>query len=308
MRWKSLSVLIVPDNGDTVRRFRLSISSVYAIGAGAVSVAAFVLLAGGVYWNSHQLRGQWTATSLENEVLQADLGRFQEGLAEVESRLEASVQMENRARLLAGLHPLDEETRQLGIGGPDLAIPQRGVDPGLSAKLNELDGRLDSMRRHVNFQEQSYRRVLHKLRERHDRIERTPTIAPVIGDFFLSSDFGRRADPFTGRPSMHMGHDYSAPEGVPFVATARGTVVFAGSNGDFGVSIRVDHGDGIETVYCHAGKTLVQVGDEVERGQEIGLVGATGRTTGPHMHYEVRVDGQSVDPRRFILDQELIVD
>jgi murein DD-endopeptidase MepM/ murein hydrolase activator NlpD len=276
--------------------------------AGAIALVAFLLCAVGVYWNSHSVHHTLSKAQQENEVLHRDLAQFETSLSDMESRLETTAEMESRARLLAGLTPLEDGSGVLAVGGPDLAIHTEGLDPKLSKRLLKIDGQIDAMERDLVVQEASYQEVLTTLRQRSDELQRTPTIVPLRDNYYLSSGFGRRPDPFTGAASMHEGFDYVAPSGEPFHATARGKVTFAGPKGDFGLTVKLDHGNGIVTVYGHAGKVFVAVGEEVERGQILGVVGATGRVTGPHLHYEVQVDGRPVNPGRFILDRNRVVD
>jgi murein DD-endopeptidase MepM/ murein hydrolase activator NlpD len=112
----------------------------------------------------------------------------------------------------------------------------------------------------------------------------------------VTSSYGVRRDPFTGAPSNHLGLDVGAAEGTPIRAPARGVVLSAGPKGGYGNAVEIDHGDGLVTLYGHASELLVSKGETVEPGQEIATVGATGRATGPHLHFEVRVAGRPVDP------------
>ena len=120
-------------------------------------------------------------------------------------------------------------------------------------------------------------------------------VFPVPGES-AGSPFGIRSDPFTGEPRMHKGVDVGAPMGTPIVAAQAGTVTFAGEWGSYGNIVIIDHGDGVETRYAHQSQVGVAAGDRVEAGQAIGAVGSTGRSTGPHLHFEVRVDGEAIDP------------
>jgi len=137
-----------------------------------------------------------------------------------------------------------------------------------------------------------------------DRLNRTlalvPYRKPVIGEIELSSGFGVRTDPFLGRPAMHTGMDFRASMGDPVRVTANGTVTSAGWSGGYGRMIEVDHGNGLATRYGHLSEILVKVGEQVKIGQVIGAVGSTGRSTGPHLHYETRIDGEAVDPQKFL--------
>ncbi len=125
-----------------------------------------------------------------------------------------------------------------------------------------------------------------------------PSLWPVIGA--LSSSFGGRSDPFSGEGAFHTGVDLQAPRGTPVHVTADGVVVSAGWSGSYGKLVVVDHGNGLETYYAHLSQLMVMAGQELRRGQVLGLSGGTGRATGPHLHYEVRLGGTPVNPYKFM--------
>lgn len=132
---------------------------------------------------------------------------------------------------------------------------------------------------------------------------RFPSRFPVAGEApSVSSVFGLRHDPFTGQLARHAGLDIPAPHGTPILASGGGRVVAAGYRGAYGNTVVIDHGDGLSTLYGHASKILVRVGDVVMPQQEIALVGSTGRSSGPHLHFEVIRDGRRVDPGPFLAD------
>ena len=128
----------------------------------------------------------------------------------------------------------------------------------------------------------------------------TPSIWPTRG--WVTSDFGTRIDPYTAERKMHEGLDIATPIGQPVYAPSDGTVVFAGTEGGYGKVLVIDHGYGVKTRYGHLSEILVHLGDRVGRGDKVALVGNTGRSTGPHLHYEVRVNGVPENPRKFILE------
>ncbi len=128
---------------------------------------------------------------------------------------------------------------------------------------------------------------------------RLPLTRPIPGAP-ITSRFGVRIDPFLGTPAMHTGVDFRVPIGYPARATADGTVTVAGYNGGYGNMVEVDHGNGVTTRYGHLSQILVKVGQVVSKGTVLGRTGSTGRSTGPHLHYEVRVDGDAIDPMRYI--------
>ena len=130
-----------------------------------------------------------------------------------------------------------------------------------------------------------------------------PSVAPVtVG--YNSSSFGWRVDPFTGHMAMHEGLDFMAEPGTPIYAAADGIVAQAESTPDYGNIVKVDHGAGLETRYAHAQRLLVRAGDRVQRGQLIAEVGNTGRSTGAHLHFEVRLNGVALDPRKYLHHQK----
>jgi murein DD-endopeptidase MepM/ murein hydrolase activator NlpD len=127
-----------------------------------------------------------------------------------------------------------------------------------------------------------------------------PVHRPITGDSEIVSGFGVRIDPFLSRPAMHTGIDFHAEIGDPVHATAGGTVTVAGWTGGYGKMVEVDHGNGLATRYGHLSEIEVKVGQQVKFGETVGKVGTTGRSTGPHLHYETRVDGEAVDPQKFL--------
>jgi murein DD-endopeptidase MepM/ murein hydrolase activator NlpD len=150
--------------------------------------------------------------------------------------------------------------------------------------LGTIETRLNSMRDGVE-----QRRAL---------ASATPSIWPVVG--WLSSGFGSRRDPFTGSPDFHPGLDISADRGEPVLATADGVVASAGQQASYGNLVVVEHGYGIVTRYGHLSRFAVMAGEEVHRGQVIGYVGSTGRSTSPHLHYEILVNGQLTNPMKLL--------
>lgn len=221
------------------------------------------------------------------------LAKLQSALDKVETKQAATLNAveesyESRARRMRSVFtdlglemPADAKPRS-GIGGP--FIP---VKPGTDSA--------------------GFERQLQRISVARTQVERlTKTLAvvpyrkPVIGEVEFSSGFGVRSDPFLGRPAMHSGLDFRASTGDPVRATANGKVVTAGWQGGYGRLVEIDHGNTLSTRYGHLSEIHVKVGDTIRIGQVIGAVGSTGRSTGPHLHYETRVDGDAVDPQRFL--------
>ena len=152
------------------------------------------------------------------------------------------------------------------------------------------------------FERQLYR--VNLTRAQIDRLDRAlalvPYRKPVVGELEFTSGFGVRVDPFVGRPAMHTGLDFRATAGNPVRTTANGKVISANWTGGYGRMVEVDHGNGLSTRYGHLSEIDVKIGQTVKAGQVIGEVGSTGRSTGPHLHYETRIDGEAVDPQKFL--------
>jgi murein DD-endopeptidase MepM/ murein hydrolase activator NlpD len=184
------------------------------------------------------------------------------------------------------LKPLGGERRaSVGIGGPALAAPG-------GTAVDQIDGLLA----HVRAESQRLHALARVTRETGSVLAALPSRLPLRGA--LNSGFGTRPSPWTGTPEFHAGLDLAAAPGTPVKATAPGTVRFAGVASGYGTSVVLEHGHGIESKYGHLQTISVTRGQRVERGQPIGLSGNTGRSTAPHLHYEVLVDGRAVDPRR----------
>ena len=142
--------------------------------------------------------------------------------------------------------------------------------------------------------------LLKQLADKRQRLISMPSIWPAKG--WLTSRYGARVSPFTGKRQMHAGIDIAAASGTSIYAPARGRVTFSGRKGPLGNTVVLDHGFGVKTVYGHTKEIHVSTGETVERGQEIAAIGSTGRSTGPHLHYVVEVDGKTADPLNYIFD------
>ena len=223
------------------------------------------------------------------------LVRLQSSLDQVEGRQLATLNaaedsMESRMRRMRGVFSdlgldmaqLEAATPRTGMGGPFIPV-RLPADAG-------------------PFERQLYR--INVTRAQVDRLNRTlaqvPYRKPVVGEVEFTSGFGIRIDPFLGRPAMHTGLDFRAAMGDPVRATANGKVASAGWAGGYGRMVEIDHGNGLSTRYGHLSEIGVRVGEPIKIGQVIGQVGSTGRSTGPHLHYETRIDGEAVDPQKFL--------
>lgn len=167
---------------------------------------------------------------------------------------------------------------------------------------NELAKTLNNVGARVKYEFSSYDEIEHLIKNQGEKLASIPAIQPVSNKDLdrIASGFGMRIDPVYGTPKMHKGLDFTAPQGTPIYATGNGTIEVAGQTGDgFGNHVVINHGYGYETLYGHMVKVKVKRGQKVKRGEVIGWVGSTGKSTGPHCHYEVHINGQEVDPVYF---------
>ena len=187
-------------------------------------------------------------------------------------------------------------------GGPFLPVAGVAVPPASHARPAKVDGRdLGRIESRIALLEDDLSRLGNAVAEREIETLAYPYRLPVAGQGSrISSTYGVRHDPFTGRLARHTGLDIPAPHGTPILASGGGRVVSAGSKGAYGRTVVIDHGDGLSTLYGHASKLLVRAGDVVMPNQQIALVGSTGRSTGPHLHFEVIRHGVRVEPRQYL--------
>jgi murein DD-endopeptidase MepM/ murein hydrolase activator NlpD len=234
-----------------------------------------------------------TRTSRSRETEREVMARLSERIEEGAAAVEKTIAMTglNVDDLIAGAAgpDLGEVTyvpAGLGQGGPYIPADSfsAGIPPGseLAAPASRLGEQLDRWSR------------------LHEVVRRLPLGLP-LDQFRISSGYGKRRDPMSGRKARHPGIDFAAPGGTPIYATSPGIVVSAGRNGRYGYMVEIDHGYGIRTRYAHMRKILVEEGQEVGYRWKIGLVGRSGRSTGPHLHYEVRLQAQTRNPMKYIL-------
>lgn len=305
------TLLLVSDSETKVRQYRFSREVVrLGIAMSIVAVAALSSTATIIIMKQREPRA--TAQLHEkNELLKSEIKYIRKQVNSLDAHLDNLARQDEQFRLVAGLEPLSGDVQRVGIGGPGgssdrnarLSLIDRDASE-LAAATADHVGELVRRARLLSF---SWREAADTLEVKHDKLKATPSIVPTEG--YLTSAFSRsRWHPILDRPRAHEGVDITAPIGTPIVAAANGRVSRVGYEGDYGYLVEVDHGYGVVTRYAHASKTLVRKGQTVKRGERIALVGETGLAVGPHLHYEVLVDGRPKNPRNFFLDGGVIAD
>jgi murein DD-endopeptidase MepM/ murein hydrolase activator NlpD len=304
---RTFTLLVVPDSGSGIHTIRVTFSRLRALVVGVTLLPVLGLLIIGLLPDRTLvdplgMTRQYALLKERVKSLEQDLDRLRRRQAE-------SALLESRLRLLAGLDPIDPEVRQMGVGGPDFnaSDPLAVLDPQTAQDVGRVSQSTDELMRQAEFQRYSYLEIVESLEQQKQVWAHVPSISPVI-DGRRTSSFGRRLDPFTERPSFHEGVDMTAQRGTSIVATANGRVTFAGKNHGYGISVCIDHGNGLETLYAHLLDVKVRRGQTVKRGEEIARLGSTGRSTAPHVHYEVQLNGRPVNPETYILPEDAVVD
>jgi murein DD-endopeptidase MepM/ murein hydrolase activator NlpD len=245
----------------------------------APALAALVLCAAGYGFYGAYREAAHRVTERENERLRVENETQKQKLAQLEDRVEA---IEDASRKLAEISGVTGEkvSDERGAGGPLVEMDEAGV-AAVEARAAQLEGQL-----------KTYEAALKEK-------ARIPSIWPVLGE--TTDGFGGRSNPFGGGSfELHPGQDIRANRGTPVISAANGTVVSAGWQNGYGQMVEIDHGGGLTTRYAHLSKIETTVGEQIARGQLIGQVGSTGRSTGPHLHYEVRIGGEAVNPRAYL--------
>ncbi len=325
---RSYTILLVPDRDAKVRKIRVEhrmlvraavASSLVLIGF--VSMAAHYFSVIGRVSENGVLRAEnlelqnWKHEA-EHKFAHLDdeldrVKRLNSNLRHITSLGEADRKLgttpSEPAMLPEGAQPAGINPPPSGIGGPYTGALKAGDEGRLH--IPELDGesepdllgKLDELGKKVKAQEQEARALQSYFQDQSALLAAAPSIWPLRG--WITSEFSVRNDPYTGEKTMHEGMDIAAPVGTAVRAPADGTVVFNGSEGGYGHVLVIDHGYGIKTRYGHLARIDVKLGDKVKRGQFVAAVGNTGRSTGPHVHYEVRVNGVADNPRKFLLEE-----
>ena len=236
-----------------------------------------------------------------------ELGRLNARLGALTDTINTISRHDAQIRVLAGLEPLNPEVHSAGIGGPAAPRPSWVDADPLSEHADQVRVDINALVRRADLLSRSFGEAADSLASHRDRMAATPSIMPTQG--WLTSAFSSmREHPILHLSRPHEGIDVATPMGTPIEAPASGVVAFSGRETGYGNVIIIDHGFGIRTKYAHCSKLIVGAGARVTRGQQIALVGNTGLSTGPHLHYEVLVNGAPVDPLRYVLSDRAIVD
>ncbi len=237
-----------------------------------------------------------------NQAQQFHIQRFTDRLGHMSQQMERLQDFHTKLKILADLDLQERVDTSMAAGGPDAQSPELNMylEKNLKRQIRRIHWELEELQMQALIQEQNSYSVESFFDSQRSLLAATPTIWPVRG--WVTSSFGQRVSPFTGEMQMHRGMDICARPGTPVKATANGVVIFSGWKTEYGKSVVLDHGYGLKTQYAHMSKIYVRNGKRIKRGTIVGTVGNTGRSTGPHLHYEVRLKNVAVNPKAYLLD------
>ena len=304
-RW---TVMLVPHGAGASRGVEVSQTFVKAVlGIGGVVALTFLVLGlAAVSRGVNITHGR--ALENENRLLADEIQRMRERMAVVQDTLARFGEREQELRLLAGLNPTDPAVQKGGIGGPAGTWSERDSLAALGSNGRQaLAARLDAdaLARRANILVHSLSEAYDSLSKHQAQLAATPSIMPTKG--WLTSAFAKeRIHPILHLARPHEGIDVTAPMGAEIEAPAAGTITDVRWQEGYGNLLTLDHGFGLVTRYAHCSKIFVARGQRVKRGQKIALIGSTGLSTGPHLHYEVWVNGHPVDPMKYVMPEAIV--
>ncbi len=306
---KKISLLILNGTGGLIKQTAVSKA---LIGVVSLVLLGGMILSGYIVFDYYKLKQtSFRTLQLEKQITiqheeiagqRSQIQNFAKDINVLKKKLISLNGFENKIRIIANIEKSQEHDSLFGVGG---SVPE-DLDTGIDLKqkhgslLREMHTQMGQLGVASNNQSENFESLLQYLEEQRNLLAATPAIRPMKG--WVTSRFGYRTSPFTGRREFHKGLDIAAREGTPILASADGIITFAGNKGLLGQMLIIDHGHGIITRYGHVREMLMKPGDRVKRGDTIALVGNTGRSTGPHLHYEVLLNGVPVNPEKYFLN------
>ncbi|MBT5783087.1 MAG: M23 family metallopeptidase [Candidatus Marinimicrobia bacterium] len=291
------NIIIQKESDSSISQWQLDQKSIFIIAFSAViifSVTIFLIssLIGSIVYQKkiNEYKSSYDYVSENLSFLSKKMNKLSNQIKLIEEK-------DLALRTYAGMPQIDINMRKLGIGGEKLETSRflNGMAPIINKELAVLEMDIEKLSREVNFEMKSYNSIYDEVQKNIQRIARIPSIRPVNGGF-LNSTFGYRNDPIDNVKRFHHGQDITIKSGSPVLSPADGEIKRAYYVGGFGNHIKIDHGLGYTTLFAHLSKLKVKHGQKVKRGEVIGLSGNTGRSTAPHLHYEIHYNGEPQNP------------
>ena len=302
MSLKRVTIVILPDGVTTVKQIKIPKIFLHFVLVFIFAVTAFLAWSSIDYIKIKSQVPEQARLVEENRQKEAQLVALTSKIDKINSKMVELIEFDNKLKVMADLEPGEDNAQFLGVGGPDITLmdPDYSVENAHKTLVRLMHQSLDNLDTAITVETEEKNELYKFLEDQKSILACRPSIWPAKG--WPNDGFGYRKSPFTGKKEFHQGLDISARKGSPVIAPADGYVSFVGKSNSFGNYITISHGYGYKTRYGHLSKTLVNKGQAVKRGDKIGLIGSTGRSTGPHLHYEVHRNNVPVDPKIYILD------
>lgn len=311
---KRLTLLIIPENASQTKQIKIPKMALRAMTLGSLTLTIVIGYLAFDYVELRAIRSSYKNILAENQGLKGEARLLMSNLDEVKKALnrvqdyseklgDLTQLKVNKFSSKTGIGPLSAEeyryaTRQQTANQAEQNLPL-GIDMNKLVFRSVFD-HVQSIGNRANQNALELQKLLSTLSQQKSLLASIPSASPVDG--WVTSGFGPRISPFTGDRTMHKGVDIAAPLGTPIYAPADGVVIFSGAKAGFGNFIMVAHGYGVVSRFGHNAQNMVQPGQKVQKGDQIATVGMTGRSTGPHLHYEVLVNGKYANPKKFMLE------
>ncbi|MDH4161485.1 MAG: peptidoglycan DD-metalloendopeptidase family protein [Nitrospirota bacterium] len=295
------TIMIVPGPNSRVRTIRISKS---AIKSTLYSLLGIFLLSFYLAYEYHDVKGKvGELQSVREELMEqkAQVQNFALNLLDYKRQMFLLRDLDTKLRRVVSLGPRDKAQQVLGIGGPDELGLQNLAALGEKRQadaLKEMSQELSQLKGAASRQEASLQMLIEYFEDKRSLYASTPSVWPVRG--WVTSRYGTRTSPFSGILKFHEGIDIAAQTGTPVAASADGVVIKAGFSTGYGNMVEISHGYGIKTLYAHNSRLNVKAGQRVHRGDVIAYAGDSGSSTGPHLHYEVKINGLPVNPAKYL--------
>ena len=297
--------IIVSEKDTGVRNYHFSRKfALIVIGISVLSISTIL------FFTANALTGILYKTKMNN--LRSSYEHLSETLVSLQSQLDnvsgevGSIEKKDEAiRTYAGLPQIDKDVRRLGVGGTDFKTNTIDDIPSdITSRITEIEMNVNALSRKVKLELNSYSNLYDLVKEHSDNLKTTPSILPVQSGY-VNSNFGYREDPFDGKVRFHHGLDIAVNIGTKVYAPADGKVKFVGRQGGWGKVLKIDHGNGYRTVYAHLSRIVVKPGSKIKRGDLVAESGNSGRSSGPHLHYEVHKYGAPQNPMDYFFSGTL---
>ncbi len=301
LKLKYITILLLPNDSTNVKQFRIPRFFLYVFLFFIPFIAAYIFWVIGDYKDVKAKVPEIVTLQKQNEQQKVQLTYLGQRIERINQKMSELNEFDRKLKIMTNLEESAGQGPFIGVGGsePTMLASNSYVKEPVKEMVRSMHQSLDVLNEDIITGNQVKHKLFQYLEDQKVLLSSTPSIWPTKG--WLSSRFGYRISPFTQRKEMHKGIDISSRLNTPIIAPADGIIIKTGWNGSFGRMISIRHGNGYITKYAHLNKILVKKGQAVKRGDKLGLVGQTGRSTGPHLHYEVHLKGVPVNPLHYIV-------